>query len=51
MIDIGPLLSDCPFRDFCILVQGEREDEQLSISVPTDVSKTADERHNLGARD
>ena len=50
MIDIGPLLTDCPFRAFCTLVRGDKEDEQLSLSA--DVSKTDNEqRDNVGARD
>ena len=50
MIDIGPLLDDCPFRVFCTLVQGEKRNEQLSISVQSDVSKTDEQRDNLGTR-
>lgn len=52
MIDISPLLSDCPFRVLCNLVQGERANEQLSFFVQPTVSETpADEqRDNLGTR-
>jgi hypothetical protein len=50
MIDIGPLLSDCPFRVLCNLVQGELDYEQLSLLVQSDVSKTSyEQRDNLGA--
>ena len=50
MIDIGPLLEDCPFRVFCTFARGEKDDEQLSISA--DVSTPSNEqRNNLGSRD
>ena len=50
MIDIGPLLTDCPFRAFCILSKGEQDNEQLSVLVQSDVSKTTDKRDKLGTR-
>ena len=49
MIDISPLLTDCPFRVFCTLVKGEQADEQLSLFVSANVPETNDERDNMGS--
>jgi hypothetical protein len=56
MIDIGPILNDCPFRVFCILAKGDSYDEHVSKSVSTtlsdtDVSKTSNKRNSLGTGD
>ena len=49
MIDISPLLTDCPFRAFCIMTKGDIEDEQFSDALSADVSTPTDEWNNLGA--